>query len=141
MTWRIKMQIDLSELAIAIDYVACGGEVYVDPELGDIHYISDCGDIEVPDDIDTNDKYIDVPSKQDFDLSRTLVLDFTEKMIPDELERIYDIFRSQGAYSRFKAILHERNLTEKWYDFENKAVEEKLIEWCKENSIQYKKDT
>src|SRR6516164_9885442 len=45
-------------------------------------------------------------------------------------------FGRRGAYGRFKALLHARGMLERWYEFENRAMEEALLTWCEENGIQ-----
>ncbi len=129
------MHVDLSNLAIAIDYVGCDGEAYLDSKTAEIHLINDAFEEEIPDDIETNEKYISIPPKQEFDLGRSLVISFAEQTMPDALDDIYDMFRASGAYSRFKSMLHGCDMLDKWHDFENKAVDEKLIEWCEESGL------
>jgi hypothetical protein len=38
----------------------------------------------------------------------------------------------RGAYSKFKALLTRRRALDRWYDFEWKATERGLREWCEE---------
>jgi hypothetical protein len=45
------------------------------------------------------------------------------------------VFRKRGAYARFKDLLHWKKALERWYDFENKATEAALREWCEVNDI------
>ncbi len=66
---------------------------YLCKETGQIFYTSELGDSdELPDDIDDTEKYITIPHKNDLDLGKALVFDFTSEYIPDELDRIYDFF-------------------------------------------------
>ncbi len=112
---------------------------YLCKETGQIFYTSELGDSdELPDDIDDTEKYITIPHKNDLDLGKALVFDFTSEYIPDELDRIYDFFRSRGAYSRYKDYLSRIGLLDKWYKFENERQTAAIKEWCRNNSIEIK---
>jgi hypothetical protein len=32
-------------------------------------------------------------------------------------------------------LLHARGMLERWYEFENRAMDEALLTWCEENGI------
>lgn len=46
-----------------------------------------------------------------------------------------EIFRSRGAYGRFKSLLDRANQLEAWHRYEEQAVENALREWCEENEL------
>jgi hypothetical protein len=138
----INMNVDLDAFEFAMDLVSnfsFDNEAYVDSENGKIYFSGDGVEEELPDDINENDKYLQIPTKQDLDLGRSLALKFTSLEMPDELDKVYSIFRSSGAYSRFKSLLEALDLTEKWYEFENKAVRHAVVEWCVEHSIPHER--
>lgn len=109
---------------------------YINKETGEAFYVSSLGDSdELPDDLEENDKYINIPHKNDLNLGRNLAFDFISANLPAEFERIRGIFNKKGAYARFKDLLESRRQLEAWYEFERKATEEALREWCKENSV------
>jgi len=83
-----------------------------------------------PADLDSSDRYLDLPSKYDLNLGRRLVFDFAEQEIPQHLDQISSIFHGRGAYRRFKDFLGARNLLECWYAFETHATEAALRAWC-----------
>ena len=92
---------------------------------------------ELPDDVDDDDEnYVGIPSKRDLGLGKPLVLDFAREFLPDDFDEVRYIFSRSGAYSKFKALLTRRHALERWYDFESKATERALREWCAENSIE-----
>jgi hypothetical protein len=93
-------------------------------------------DGELPDDIDADEKYVQVPDKQALDLGKPLVLEFAREVLPDDLDDVRDMFRRRGAYSKFKGLLAQRRVLEQWYAFERKATERALREWCELNSIE-----
>jgi len=108
-------------------------------ETGQIFYISEMVDSdELPEDIDDMDKYISIPHKIDLDLGKTLVIEFTSKNLPEELDRIYSIFRNRGAYARYKDLLERKGLLNEWYKYENDRQEVALKEWSRENKIEIK---
>ncbi len=93
---------------------------------------------EIPEDIDDLDKYITIPHKNDLELGKALVIEFTSEYLPEELERVYSIFRRKGAYSRYKDLLENKGALEDWYKFENERRKVALEEWCQENNIEIK---
>jgi hypothetical protein len=46
------------------------------------------------------------------------------------------MFSKRGAYQKFRALLIRRNALDRWHDFESKATERALREWCEFNSIE-----
>jgi len=109
---------------------------YLCKETGQIFYTSEMGDSdELPEDVDDPDKYISVPHKNDLELGKALVIEFTSEYFPEELDRVYSIFRRKGAYSRYKDFLDEKGLLDKWHSFENERRRVALEEWCKRKSI------
>ncbi len=109
---------------------------YLDNETGEAFYVSEYGDsYELPEDLEENDKYIEVPHKNELDLGRNLVFDFVASHLPDEFDRVRDIFRRRGAYRKYKDLLDSRGKLQAWYDFEQRATEAALREWCRDNGI------
>lgn len=54
----------------------------------------------------------------------------------DDYNKVREIFSRSGAYARFKDLLEYRRALNQWYDFEAKAEEEALRQWCEENAIE-----
>jgi hypothetical protein len=135
------MPIKFRDIEDAFFFVSMG-EMYMNSailciETGEIFYISDFGDSdELPEDIDDdNDKYIEIPHKNELDLGKPLVLEFSAMYLPDNLEKVNSFFHKKGAYSRFKNLLESKGLLDKWYAFEKAEQENALMEWIKENNI------
>lgn len=111
-------------------------DAYLCKETGEIYYTSEMGDSdELPDDIDDQKKYISIPHKNELDLGKSLVIEFTSKYLPEELDRVYSIFRHKGAYARYKEFLESKGVLENWYEYENERQTAALKKWCKENKI------
>ena len=111
---------------------------YISIDTGEIHWTSDSNPMEeeIPDDLETSDRYIAVPHKNELDLGRVLALRFVEQDLPERYEQAHAVFRKKGAYARFKRLLESEGVLEKWYRFEAESVEKALREWCAENDIQ-----
>ena len=91
---------------------------------------------ELPDDVEDEEKYLAVPEKHDLDLGRPLVMDFVRQTLPDDVDDVRDMFRSKGAYARFKGLLTRRRALDQWYEFERMATERALREWCALNEVE-----
>ncbi|MBT3206252.1 MAG: hypothetical protein HOM14_02145 [Gammaproteobacteria bacterium] len=135
------MAINYKDIELAFDFVNFGQpyehEAYLNLYTGETYWHSEIGDNEeeLPDDIDDETKYIPLPHKNDLNLDKKLVLKFAYQYLPDDAEKVENIFGHKGAYSRFKDILETKGKVEEWYEYESKAAEKALREWCKINEI------
>jgi hypothetical protein len=130
------------DLSLAFDFVSSGSPMehnaYISIDTGQIYWTSDLNSTEeeVPDDLETSDRYIAIPHKNDLDLGRNLALRFVAQELPERYGRVKDCFRSRGAYARFKEVLESEGVIERWYKFEAESVEKVLRGWCAESGIQ-----
>ncbi len=130
------------EISSAFEFVASGAPMehsaYISLDTGQIYWASELAslDEELPDDLGTSDRYLVVPHKTELDLGKDLALRFAAREIPDYSEQVASIFRSKGAYGRFKQLSEDKGVLEKWYKFEEEATEKALREWCAANDIQ-----
>ena len=131
-----------SEIENAFMYVASAmygmNSAVLCKDTGKILYHSDMAginEIEDEDDLDW-DQCIEIPHKNDLGLGRNLVFEFVEEHLPDDYDRVRQIFRGCGAYSSYKTLLELRGLLKKWYDTQNSREEKALHKWCKENEIE-----
>ena len=137
------MIIDFKEVEDAFDFVSFAQEseleAFLCTETGKIYLQSDIygdGGLEpLPDDI-ASDKYIEIPHKNELELGATLVMDFADQHLAEDIDTIRTIFSKKGAYARFKDFLDSKDALDKWYAFEAQAQEAALREWCAENEIQ-----
>jgi len=105
-------------------------------ETGEIFYASDYDDEnQIPEEIYFREDCIEIPHRNDLDLGRNLVFEFVEQYMPEDFERVREILRRKGAYGKYKDLLEDRNILQKWYDFENARQTETLREWCEDNEI------
>ena len=137
------MAFSFDDIENAFFFVSMGQQymhnAYLCKETGEIFYTSEMGDSdELPEDIDEAEKYIAIPHKNELNLGKDLVIEFISEYLPEELDRVYSIFRRKGAYSRYKDFLESKGALEDWYKFENERQKAALKEWCRENNIEIK---
>ena len=90
---------------------------------------------ELLDDIDDDEKYVAIADKRELGLGKPLVLAFAREFLPNDFDEVRYIFSKRGAYPKFKALLARRHAVDRWHDFESKATERALRDWCELNSI------
>ena len=88
----------------------------------------------LPDNLETSDRYIAVPHKNDLGVGRRLALALSPR-ISDEYDTVAGFSGGKGIRT-FQGIAPVRGILEQWYEFENRAMEEALLAWCEENGIQ-----
>jgi len=108
------------------------GKIYFHYEFSDLEEFND----ELPDDVEDEEKYIDIPDKRELGLGKPLALNFAREFLPNDFDEVRYMFSKRGAYQKFRALLTRRNVLDLWYNFESKATEQALREWCKLNSIE-----
>jgi hypothetical protein len=136
------MLVSFMDLVLAFEFVSAGGmgehQAFLCRQSGKIYWRSAFPDDldELPDDIDDSEKYIQIPDRRELDLGKPLVFDFVRRFLPDDLDEVRQIFSARRAYARFKNLLARRGKLDRWYDFEAKAEETALREWCDLKSIE-----
>lgn len=135
-----KKTIKFVDLMLGFDYVSsgrpCEHEAYLSLETGEIHCHSDLIDEPLPEDIDEAGKYIALPHKNELDAGNSLAFRFAEKFMPEESGKVRQLFFRRGAFARFKDMLQQRDLLTQWCEYEQKALEAALREWCRANQIE-----
>ena len=134
------MSVSFSDIEDALLYVSSsamyGGSAILSRDTGEIFYASDFGDSdELPEDID-DERYIEIPHKNELGLGKSLVLEFASEHLPDDTDQVQAFFRRQGAYSRFKELLQVRGLLDEWHRYEDDRQKVALREWCSDNGIE-----
>ncbi|MGZ8983470.1 MAG: UPF0158 family protein [Methylotenera sp.] len=134
--------VDYTELRNAFEFVSSGSpseqNAYICLDTGAIYWVSSIMELEeeVPDDLETSDRYIAVPHKNDLKLGQSMALSFIDQELPDDYNTVASFFRKRGAYRRFKELLQAQGVLEKWYAFEANASDTALLDWCRESNIQ-----
>ncbi|MGF6507821.1 hypothetical protein [Paraburkholderia sp. 32] len=130
----LSMAFDFGSYAAPMEHSA-----YVSLDTGKIWWTSDSSDVldeETPDDLETSNRYLAIPHRNELDLGRRLALRFVAQALPARYDCVEGFFRRQGAYARFKDLLEHEGVLERWYSFEADAVENALRQWCAENGLE-----
>jgi hypothetical protein len=101
-----------ADLSMAFDFVSDASpmehDAYVSLDTGKVYWTSDFDDAfdeDRPDDLETSDRYLAIPPKNELDLGRSLALRFVVRELPLCYDQVEGFFRRQGAYGRFKDLL------------------------------------
>jgi Uncharacterised protein family (UPF0158) len=136
----VKVKYD--DLSAAFDFVSLAApfehRAFVSLDTGAIHWISDTNPLDeedLPDDLETSDRYLAIPHKNDLDLGNNLALRFAEEYLANRYADVENFFHRRGAYARFKELLAAEGCLEKWYAFEAESTERALRQWCIANEI------
>lgn len=135
------MPVKFEDLQLAFLFISSGGLgenlAVLDTQSGRLYWHSEVAfeEDEFPENID-DERYIEIPHKNELNLGKALVLDFVREILPDDYDDVRDIFRRRGAYGRFKTLLARRGALDRWHDFSAKAEEAALRAWCADNAIE-----
>jgi hypothetical protein len=139
------MPVSFGDISLAFEFVSSQAELhqaFLCRRTGKIYYRSEFSDLdeealndELPDDIEDDEKYVEIPDKRELDLGKPMVLDFAREFLPGDFDEVRYMFSKRGAYKKFRALLIRKHALERWYDFESKATERALRQWCELNSI------
>jgi hypothetical protein len=132
--------VNFDELETAMMMVddSAGCEAWVSRSTGKIHVRSDFVDPEeedLPDDIDTSDDYVAIPDSHGLDLGQDLVFRFVKAEIPQEYDRVSEIFRKKGAYGRFSHLLDSLGKRDAWHQFRDEQTKAALRDWCEGHGL------
>jgi uncharacterized protein UPF0158 len=140
-----RMAISFDKLLDAFEFVSVRTEgqntVYLCRQTGKTYWHSDFSDFqeleeELPDDIEDETKYIQVPNRNDLGLGKPLVFDFVSQFLPDDYDDVRDFLNRKGGYRRFRALVERRRVLDRWYKFEQEATNKALRDWCEANGIE-----
>ena len=74
-----------------------GNSVHLNKETGEMYYQSEYGDSdELPEDIG-DEKYIEIPDKNELNLGKGLVFLFVSTFIPEKIDKVEEIFSRKGG--------------------------------------------
>jgi|SRR6185436_2433604 len=131
----------LRPLSEAFDFVSSAAPTehlaYLSLDTGAVYWVSELNpfDEEVPDDLESSDRYLVIPHKNDLDLGSRLALRFAEEELPGQYQIIERFFRSRDAYAGFKELLAAHGCLDKWFAFEAAATGTALRDWCAGNDV------
>lgn len=80
-----------------------------------------------------------VPHQRDLNLDTKLVFDFAAEHLAEQYDDVRTIFRSKGAYGRFKALLEHQGALENWYAYSDERTLSALEEWCQSERLAFER--
>jgi hypothetical protein len=129
----VFVSVDMAELRAAFDFIEVGEDfehsAQVCLDTGKVYCrstLDEEANAELPADLETSDRFVPLPNASDLGLDRRLALSFTAQELAADYDTVANYFRRRGAYGRFKDLLHRRDALQRWYEFENLAVDEAL---------------
>jgi hypothetical protein len=138
------MTVTWDNLLLALEFVNRGylgqHQAFLCKESGKIYYYDDnadpYADQGLPFDINDEEKYLAIPNKQQLDLSRSVALDFARQFLANDFDLVRRIFSKGGGYRKFKALLVRRRALDRWHEFETRAAQKALRQWCADSSVE-----
>jgi hypothetical protein len=140
---RSKVEIDLGELIDAFGNCRIGYQYYLDTVPGEIlHTCDEWMDTEEIEKIDEQiemepERYLSIPTDSSREGYRALEA-FTDTVEDENLkEKLWIALDGRGAFRRFKDVLsHYPDEREKWFEFKNERLKNRVLEWLEENEIE-----
>jgi hypothetical protein len=129
---------DFEDAVLMVSEAGTEAQAWVSLDTGTVHVRSELVDEELaplPDDIDTSERYVPVPTMNTLDLGMQLVFDFVDAAMPDDEEYVRQMFKRSGAYRRFSELVEERGLTDRWHDFREAQTRAVLASWCEDHGL------
>ena len=130
---------DLEDAVLMVSEAGSGARAWVSLDTGEVHVRAEGIDEELaplPADIDTSARHVPVPNIRALDLGMQLVFDFADAAMPDDGERVRQMFKRPGAYGLFSSLVEERGLTDRWHDFREAQTRAVLAAWCEANGLE-----
>jgi len=87
-------------------------------------------------------RFIPIPKRESRD-EYEWMMEFTESLDDENLrEKLEIALDGKGAFRRFKnVLLNYQEKRKEWFKFRNKKMKQDILEWCKENEIEYEEET
>jgi hypothetical protein len=130
---------DLEDAVLIVSEPGTLDKAWVSLDTGQVHIRSEMVDEELaplPEDIDSSQRYVPVPHMSKLDLGLELVFDFADAAMPDDANRVRQMFRRPDAYRHFSELVEKQGLTDRWHDFREAQTRAVLAGWCGENGLQ-----
>jgi hypothetical protein len=130
---------DLEDAVLMVSEAGTDAEAWVSLDTGEVHVRSELVDealAPLPQDIDSSARYVPVPRTSTLDLGLELVFDFADAAMPDDADRVRQMFKRPDAYRHFSELVGERGLTDRWHDFREAQTRAALAGWCEAHGLQ-----
>ena len=90
---------------------------------------------QVPPEADSDPDYLLIPSRQDLDPGKGLMLEFFNNHAQSEVPQVQEIFTRSGAFRKVKDLMGRLHLLDLWHLYEEKRIEELLRKWCQDKGL------
>lgn len=89
----------------------------------------------IPPEFDNDTDYLLIPSRQDLDPGKGLILEFFNTHAQSEVPQVKAIFNRSGAFRNVKALMRSLHLLDFWHLYEEQRIDELLRKWCQDNGL------
>ncbi len=130
---------ELEDAVLTVSDPDAPDEGWVCLDTGAVYLRSDALDEELaplPEDIDTSDRYVPVPRVGSLALGLELVFDFADAALPDDAERVREMFKRAGGYREFSELVEQKGLSGHWHVFREAQTRAVLGAWCEQHGLQ-----
>ena len=130
---------DLEDAVLMVSEPGTKAQAWVARDTGQLHVRSGLVDealAPLPATIDSSEHYVPVPHMRSLALGLELVFDFADAAMPEDADRVRQMFKQAGAYREFSELVEEHGLTDRWHDFREAQTRAVLAAWCEENGLQ-----
>ena len=149
--------VSLKDIVDAMDEVGSEWESYLNPETGEIVTVTDEDQIALEshepeenlpewqrEDLSKvrraleSGQFIQLPDQ--FDIHEWSIMERFCLAVRDEARReeLLDAIHGRGAFRHFRSTIERLGITDKWYDFRYKELEQIAKDWLEDHEIPYK---
>jgi len=142
-----KQAASLDELIAAMFFVSnaysTDAAAYLHRESGRIYWrsldplVSEFYDDELPEDMAISPEYLSIPNKRQLNADKALVFAFVYEFMPQAYAEVAAIFRKPGAYGRFRNMLVDHDLLDRWRQFQEAGEKKAMRNWCRKNGVAF----
>ena len=134
------MKVKLKEIAQELQTLSDEDCFFYNKITGELEYFNseqeNPNDFDI-DEIDEDENFVALPSKysiDDYGIMKDFMFAQKDKKIHDA---IYDAIHQKGAFRKFRQVVEQTGILQKWYEFRNKEYEDIVKEWCETNGLEW----
>ena len=90
---------------------------------------------QAPPEAENDPDYLLLPSRQDLDPGKGLILEFFNNHAQAEVPQVKAIFTRSGAFRKAKDLMRRLHLLDHWQLYEQQRIEELLRKWCQDQGL------
>lgn len=90
---------------------------------------------QIPPESASDTDYLLIPSRQDLDPGKGLILEFFNTHAQSEVPQVKAIFSRSGAFRNVKALMRSLQLLDLWHLYEEQRIEDLLHKWCQDKGL------